>query len=121
MAGNTPSALLQVEDANCFSMEYCPEGDLVDLIKNHPRVFDDEMLLKHLQLQLCQGLEAVHTEAGYAHLDIKPDNILLGQDYLLKLTDFGFANPLSKKVKKITGTDGYQAPETLTGEVYNTV
>jgi len=78
------------EDSNCMNLEFCKNGDLIGLLlDNGP--FQDEKLIKHLMLQICNGLEAVHSTAKYAHLDIKPDNILIGNDYQMKLTDFGFA------------------------------
>ena len=46
-----------------------------------------------------------------AHLDLKLENILVGNDYKLKLCDFGFIEDLKQKVIKNKGTDGYKAPE----------
>ncbi len=40
--------------------------------------------------QMVEALEQIH-EAGYAHRDIKLNNILLGDDLNLKVADFGFA------------------------------
>ena len=93
-----------------MSMELCSHGSLVDyIIENGP--FNDDLLLKHLLLQICKGVDAIHTTANYAHLDIKPDNILIGDDYLLKMTDFGLAQPTTQEIIKQYGTEGYTAPE----------
>lgn len=70
-------------------MELC-KGDLFDVILEKGPI-KDENLLKHLFSQISGALEHLHTQASYAHLDIKLENILIGNDYQLKLSDFGFA------------------------------
>ena len=57
----------------------------------------------------------MHTK-GFAHQDIKPENILLANDYVLKLADFGFSCLLKGKdntgiLHTKLGTPGYMAPE----------
>ena len=89
-----------------MSMELCSNGDLIDFILTYGAIQDDK-LLRHLKLQICKGLEALHTTTNHAHLDMKPDNILIGDDYQLKLTDFGFAHPLTEEITKCFGTQGY--------------
>lgn len=61
--------------------------------------------------QLIQGLSALHHQAGFAHLDIKLENILIANDGSLKFCDFGFATPLNSFVNKKMGTPVYMAPE----------
>ena len=56
-------------------------------------------------------MEHLHNKAGVAHLDIKLENILIGDDLKLKLCDFGFAESLAYPIFKNKGTDGYKAPE----------
>ena len=76
-----------------MSMEFCTHGDLGKQL-NEKGAIKDEHLLKHLFVQICKGVDSLHTKAGHAHLDLKVDNILIGDDYLLKLCDFGFVHPV---------------------------
>lgn len=68
--------------------ELC-QCDLFTVIENHGR-FNNNRLLVGLLTQLVQAVKATH-EAGLCHLDIKPENILVGQDNTLRLCDYGFA------------------------------
>ncbi|CAM6046472.1 unnamed protein product [Sphagnum compactum] len=69
---------------------------------------------------VAQGLAHLHTRNPIiVHLDIKPQNILLDQDYTPKLADFGLAKILDGKDEDVVsststpGTSGYMAPEIL--------
>lgn len=61
------------------------------------------------------ALEVVHA-AGMIHRDLKPDNVLLGTDGRIKLTDFGLARAVTTATttKTLIGTVGYVAPELVT-------
>jgi len=54
-------------------------------------------------------------EGGITHRDIKPLNCLLDRNYVLKLSDFGFASPTHQEDRPFQrtycGTLGYKAPE----------
>mmetsp|Transcript_17564 Transcript_17564/g.12528 ORF Transcript_17564/g.12528 Transcript_17564/m.12528 type:complete len:112 (+) Transcript_17564:454-789(+) len=52
-----------------------------------------------------------------SHRDIKLDNLLLGKDLVLKISDFGFACPPRANLDQITGTIEYMAPELHLGKV----
>ncbi|GAA2727788.1 serine/threonine-protein kinase [Actinocorallia aurantiaca] len=51
---------------------------------------------------ICEGLAHLH-RSGWVHADLKPENVLLGRDGSVKLSDFGLATEL-------TGTHGYAQP-----------
>lgn len=60
--------------------------------------------------QVAEGLHALHT-LGYAHCDIKPNNIMLRPDGGLKIIDFGQSCRLGAIKERIQGTPDYIAPE----------
>jgi serine/threonine protein kinase len=71
-------------------------GDLMDFILIGGKF--DESLARHYFRQLMIGLEYCHSN-GVTHRDLKPDNLLLDANYVLKIADFGFAS-------KFLGKDG---------------
>jgi serine/threonine-protein kinase len=77
--------------------------------------------------QVASALAAAH-EAGIAHRDIKPDNIMLRQDGLVKVVDFGLAKLTERKLAEseaqtlintiqgmVVGTAHYMSPEQARG------
>jgi serine/threonine protein kinase len=93
-----------------ISMEYCHNGDLFELVKRNGKI--NESLVKYIFGQVLNGVEFLHSKAGVAHLDLKLENILIGNHYELKLCDFGFFEETKSRVCKNRGTHGYRAPET---------
>ena len=66
----------------------------------------------------CGGIAAAHT-AGVLHRDLKPDNILIGHDGRLAITDFGIAHATAdprRTGEGFVGTPAYMAPEQLDAE-----
>lgn len=66
-------------------------------------------------LAIAKILEDLHTE-GLLHLDIKPSNILISDENILTVTDFGIAEPLTRSRNEVAKTDfSYTAPEKYFG------
>jgi serine/threonine-protein kinase len=100
-----------------IAMEYVEGQTLADLLARRGSVSAKEAAT--LGVQACSALAAAHA-AGLVHRDVKPHNLLLGRDGILKLGDFGIA--AGHEGTKLTvagtvlGTAGYLAPEQARGE-----
>lgn len=80
-------------------------------------------LIKSYMKQLLIGINACH-ENRIIHRDLKPQNILIGNDGLLKIADFGLARAFSIPLKPFTQevvTIWYRAPELLLGATEYTI
>ena len=53
----------------------------------------------------------MHNANNLAHLDIKPDNIIINDDYTLGFIDFGHTNSKDVELDTVVGTDSYMPPE----------
>jgi eukaryotic-like serine/threonine-protein kinase len=72
-----------------------------------------------LGMQACAGLQHAH-EAGLVHRDVKPANLLVRDDGVLKVADFGIARAAEStrqtQAGTLLGTAAYLAPEQIAGE-----
>ncbi|EHK25544.1 uncharacterized protein TRIVIDRAFT_72665 [Trichoderma virens Gv29-8] len=97
--------------------EFCEEGTLDKFLANIGQVgrLDDFRIYKILQ-DLCLGLKEIH-DAGFMHLDMKPANILITFEGVIKIGDFGLAQAVSEDVRlDVEGDREYMAPEMLEGK-----
>ncbi len=115
--------VLNINKIPYLFIEYVDGGDLSSWITTG-RCRDIRTVLS-MAIQFCHGMEFTHAK-GIIHRDIKPQNILLTQNALLKITDFGIIqtadspparqNGLSSDSKDehtvgFRGTPGYASPE----------
>jgi serine/threonine-protein kinase len=111
--------LLDIGRAKAISMEYFASQDLGHLIAKEGRMPFARVL--SLTRQLCRGLAAAHAQ-GVIHRDVKPANVLVGQDDHVKIVDFGLAAAMREAENRLTrtghlvGTPHYMAPELIRGE-----
>jgi serine/threonine-protein kinase len=96
-------------------MEFVNGPSLADMLAVDPV---DPVLALDVVAQAAAGLDAAHRN-GLVHRDIKPGNILLGEDGLVKITDFGIAHAAGSAPITgpglVMGTTHYMAPERIGG------
>ena len=99
-----------------ISMEYVPGYDLDVLLKR--RGAQDLYIALLMGRQICSAMNAAHEE-GVIHLDLKPGNMMVNRQGILKIMDFGLARSIASQEQersaedknRLMGTPRYMAPE----------
>lgn len=99
-------------------MEMVEGNDLKKIIKADGALPIDRVL--HLGIQICAGIGYAH-RSGIVHADVKPQNVLVTPQDVVKVTDFGIAQALSdtqpqQRAQVVWGSPHYFAPEQARGE-----
>ncbi len=112
--------LVAIGKSFAISMEYFPSHSLADeLRKNKGKTFDIKRSID-LVCSICQGMAPAQL-VNVVHRDLKPANILINDDDLVKIVDFGLAAAARKADSRLTksgilvGTPTYMAPEQVRG------
>lgn len=109
--------------SHAISMEYFPSHSLAYELKR--KKSRDIKRTLHIFLDVCNGLWVAH-QADVVHRDLKPANILINDDNIVKIVDFGLAAAASQTDSRITksgilvGTPTYMAPEQVRGRTIDT-
>ena len=93
-------------------MEYCDGGELFNYIVEKERLDENEASM--FFYQLINALEYIHS-LGIAHRDLKPENLLLVENKLIKIIDFGLSNYFNgeNKLETPCGSPSYASPEII--------
>ena len=104
-------------EGTCYLlMDYVEAENLKELYARQDAVLTENVA--QILIDAATGLSHIH-EAGYMHLDFKPENILVTRNGAVRLIDFDTALPMPEKPIKLSknpGTPGYMAPEQLKRE-----
>ncbi|WP_309115179.1 serine/threonine-protein kinase [Saccharothrix sp.] len=109
--------VVEENGAPCLVMEYLQSYSLADTMAEHGPLDAEEVA--RIGAQAAAALAAAHA-AGIVHRDVKPGNVLLSDNGLVKITDFGISRASDDvtvtKTGLIAGTPAYLAPEIARGQ-----
>ena len=112
--------ILEDQENFYIIMEYCKHGELFDYIVKNERLTEEEASI--FFYQLINGIEHIHSK-GIAHRDLKPENLLLAENNILKIIDFGLSHEFSGEedelLKTKCGSPSYAAPEIICSPFYD--
>ena len=114
-----PEELYEFKNKLLIVFEEMDGGSMENIVQDYFHSYS-EAFCKYTLYMAAQGLAHLHSK-NVIHRDIKSDNILLGMDGEIKLTDFGFCAQISSEQNKRTtmvGTPYWMAPEVVTRKHY---
>ena len=110
---------LYIQGNYAISMEYFPSHTLgAEIVNEKPM---DLKRAVNFGIDLCTGMTVAH-QVGIVHRDLKPANVLINQEGLLKIVDFGVAAAQREgdtqltKTGYVIGSPKYMAPEQILGK-----
>jgi tetratricopeptide (TPR) repeat protein/tRNA A-37 threonylcarbamoyl transferase component Bud32 len=102
-----------------FVLEFVDGMSLRELMRTYPEGKCDFQTVLRMGMDICGALQYAHSQ-GVLHRDIKPENILVTEEGVAKLMDFGLAKMLGQpsitQEGVIVGTVAYVAPEIALGK-----
>ena len=120
--------IVQAYDFDCvdgtwyFLMEYVDGYNFGQLLKRKQHVIEVDCLL--ICQSVANALGYAWNDHGLVHCDIKPDNIMINMDGIVKVTDLGISHRFQRRAQSdgtvpdhISGTPAYISPEQIYGDV----
>ncbi|KAF7841384.1 receptor kinase-like protein Xa21 [Senna tora] len=118
-------------DFKSLIMEFMPNGSLERWLYSHNYCLDILQRL-NIMIDIASALEYLHhgSSTPIVHCDVKPSNVLLDEDMIARLSDFGISKLLGEEKLQLytstLATVGYMAPEygskgviSMKGDVYS--
>ncbi|PIU83373.1 MAG: hypothetical protein COS68_04405, partial [Elusimicrobia bacterium CG06_land_8_20_14_3_00_38_11] len=91
--------VIQIEEQPYIFLEYITGGDLSNWIEEGKLDFNTSL---NFAVQFCNGMEYANKKlGGIVHGDIKPQNILITEDGIVKITDFGLTRASGEEAKSL--------------------
>ncbi|XP_063951496.1 mitogen-activated protein kinase kinase kinase 13-like [Lytechinus pictus] len=99
----------------CILMEYCPFGQLYEVLRDGREI--PPQLMIDWSKQIAQGMHYLHAHK-IIHRDLKSPNVLVANNDILKISDFGTSREWNEKSTKMSfaGTVAWMAPEVIRNE-----
>eukprot|EP01091_Cochliopodium_minus_P004113 TRINITY_DN1402_c0_g1_i1.p1 TRINITY_DN1402_c0_g1~~TRINITY_DN1402_c0_g1_i1.p1 ORF type:complete len:648 (+),score=184.50 TRINITY_DN1402_c0_g1_i1:149-2092(+) len=109
----------------CMVFEFCEKGSLANVLQSKDKL--DWKRILRLSLDTCKAIGTLHSwNPPIVHRDLKSLNLLVDENYTVKVTDFGLSRFTEGKQSNVTtlgklrGTYAYSAPELYFGEQFTT-
>jgi hypothetical protein len=104
-------------------MEFCSRGSLYDILNDELFPMGWDLMFK-FAIDMTKGLKSLHShEPKILHRDWKSLNLLVTEDWRIKICDFGLSRPDTNSNKdtlaKLRGTMAYCSPEVYNGALFN--
>lgn len=96
-----------------FALEYCPGGELFNLLQKRKYFTEDQA--RFYVVQIVLAIEHLH-KSDFIYRDLKPENVLLDSQGYIRITDFGLSKgniKSGKDARSVCGTPEYLAPEVI--------
>ena len=110
--------IIQTEKVYYVIEELAENGELFNYVYELNKGFNDQICAK-IFLSIIKRVQILHKK-GIIHGDIKPENVLVGNDLDIKLIDFGFSEKVKNSnyiINNTEGSDTYCSPETRRGHI----
>lgn len=111
--------MFQTSDFYYITMEYLPNGSLLDMIESSTFIVDSTA--RRIFMELVIAVQYLHHDLRIVHRDLKVGNVMMDKKGHIRLIDFGFSNQFDDDSTTLTtkcGTPAFTAPEIILGRPY---